>query len=63
MFTFSVEQDEDSKVKSGSGVYLVYRPHLAEHSPSQRDFSFDKFKNMITIDRVVSRSRTPRILL
>lgn len=55
VFTFSVEQDEDSKVKSGSGVYLVYRPHLAEYSPSQRDFSFDKFKNMITIDRVVSR--------
>lgn len=55
VFTFSVEQQEDSKVKSGSGVYLVYRPHLAEHSPTERQFSFDKFKNMITIDRVVSR--------
>jgi hypothetical protein len=48
---FTFKSDEDA----GSGVYLVYRPHLAEYNPSERDFSFDRFKKIITIDKVVSK--------
>ena len=43
---------------AGSGVYLVYRPHLAEYNPTERDFSFDRFKKIITIDTVVSKVAT-----
>ena len=44
-----------SEGEAGSGVYLVHRPHLASFKPSKDDFSFDRFKNIIRIDEVVSR--------
>ena len=49
VFAFKSEGDGES------GVYLVHRPHLAEFNPSEEDFSFDRFKNIIRIDRVASR--------
>ena len=44
-----------SEGEAGSGVYLVHRPHLASFKPSKDDFSFDRFKNIIRVDEVVSR--------
>jgi hypothetical protein len=44
-----------SEGEAGSGVYLVHRPHLASFKPSKDDFSFDRFKNIIRVDEVVSK--------
>ena len=49
VFAFKSEGDGEA------GVYLVHRPHLAEFNPSEEDFSFDRFKNIIRVDRVASR--------
>lgn len=49
VFAFKSEGD------AGSGVYLVHRPHLASFKPSKEDFSFDRFKNIIRVDEVVSK--------
>jgi len=45
-----------SEGEAGAGVYLVHRPHLASFNPSEEDFSFDRFKNIIRVDEVVSRA-------
>jgi len=49
VFAFKSEGD------AGAGVYLVHRPHLASFKPSKDDFSFDRFKNIIRVDEVVSK--------
>ena len=49
VFAFKSEGEADA------GVYLVHRPHLAEFNPSEEDFSFDRFKNIIRVDQVASR--------
>ena len=49
MFAFKSEGGEES------GVYLVNRPHLASFNPSEEDFSFDRFKNIVRVDEVASR--------
>ena len=36
-------------------MYLVHRPHLEKFNPSEEDFSFDRFKNIIRVDEVASR--------
>ena len=50
VFAFKSEGEADA------GVYLVHRPHLAEFNPSEEDFSFDRFKNIIRVDHVASRT-------
>ena len=49
VFAFKSEGDGEA------GVYLVHRPHLEQFNPSEEDFSFDRFKNIIRVDRVASR--------
>ena len=49
VFAFKSEGEADA------GVYLVHRPHLEQFNPSEDDFSFDRFKNIIRIDQVASR--------
>jgi hypothetical protein len=49
VFAFKSEGGEES------GVYLVNRPHLASFNPSEEDFSFDRFKNIVRVDEVASR--------
>jgi len=44
-----------SEGEAGAGVYLVHRPHLESFNPSEEDFSFDRFKNIIRVDQVASR--------
>ena len=50
VFAFKSEEDGEA------GVYLVHRPHLEKFNPSEEDFSFDRFKNIIRIDEVASRT-------
>ena len=49
VFAFKSEGEADA------GVYLVHRPHLEQFNPSEEDFSFDRFKNIIRVDQVASR--------
>ena len=49
VFAFKSEGEADA------GVYLVHRPHLEQFNPSEDDFSFDRFKNIIRVDQVASR--------
>lgn len=50
VFAFKSEDD------TGSGVYLVHRPHLVRHGLKEKDFSFDRFKKIIQVDEVASRT-------
>ena len=50
VFAFKSEGEADA------GVYLVHRPHLEQFNPSEEDFSFDRFKNIIRVDTVASRT-------
>lgn len=50
VFAFKSEDD------TGSGVYLVHRPHLVRHGLKEKDFSFDRFKKIIHVDTVASRT-------
>jgi hypothetical protein len=45
-----------SEDNTGSGVYLVHRPHLVRHGLKEKDFSFDRFKKIIKVDDVASRT-------
>jgi len=49
VFAFKSEGDGEA------GVYLVHRPHLEQFNPSKEDFSFDRFKNIIRVDKTASR--------
>ena len=49
VFAFKSEGNIDA------GVYLVHRPHLEKFNPNEDDFSFDRFKNIIRIDRIASK--------
>ena len=42
VFAFQSEEGGEA------GVYLVHRPHLEKFNPSKEDFSFDRFKNIIS---------------
>ena len=50
VFAFKSEGEADA------GVYLVHRPHLEQFNPSEEDFSFDRFKNIIRVDTIASRT-------
>ena len=50
VFAFKSEEDGEA------GVYLVHRSYLEKFNPSEEDFSFDRFKNIIRIDEVASRT-------
>ena len=54
---YSIENVFAFKSEEGgeAGVYLVHRPHLEKFNPSEEDFSFDRFKNIIRVDEVASR--------
>ena len=54
---FSIENVFAFKSEEGkeAGVYLVHRPHLEKFNPSEEDFSFDRFKNIIRVDEIASR--------
>lgn len=45
-----------SQGNTDSGVYLIHRPHLERYSPSEQDFSYDSFQNIIRINKAVSRT-------
>ena len=53
---YSIENVFAFKSEEGgeAGVYLVHRP-LEKFNPSEEDFSFDRFKNIIRVDEVASR--------
>ena len=54
---YSIENVFAFKSEEGgeAGVYLVHRPHLEKFNPSEEDFSFDRFKNIIRVDKFASR--------
>lgn len=45
-----------SEDNTGSGVYMVHRPHIVRHGLKEKDFSFDRFKKIIQVDEVASRT-------
>lgn len=55
VFAFANESTNETTTGT-SGVYLVHRPHLSTYELSERDFSFDRFKNMIFIDKPASKT-------